>query len=214
MTRGSPFMPKRPHVWARERILTSFAAERALESRRAFDDREELRFVVEGRGCLVTLWALTADIALDTAVPILPPSLAIQEASGWGHQREESLWSGEAVRAGDPAFDSAYIVLGADPSVRPSEEEARSLSPELKSFLLKRRTELRDATIEPERLKLSIPSSRQDGPPPSVEPGRARVVWALGVAFFGFRYLPSARDLDAGLDRAVALAKALEVIRA
>lgn len=34
----------------------------------------------------------------------------------------------------------------------------------------------------------------------------------LGVAFLDFRYIPSVRDLEQGLDRAVALAKALEAI--
>lgn len=208
------FLPKRPYVWARKHILDSFAAERAIESRRAFDNREEVRFVIQGRACLVTLWAFTADIALDTAKPILPPSLRLQEASVWGHQREESLWSGEAVRTADPDFDRAYIVLGADPKVLPSEEEARALSPELRTFLVKRRSELKDATFEPECLKLSLSASRDGEPARSVERARDRVAWTLGVAFLGFRSIPNVRDLEAGLDRAVALAKALEAISA
>jgi hypothetical protein len=210
---GDPILPKRPYTWARQHILDSFAAERAIEWRRSLDEHEELAFRVEGRDCLLALWSGSATLEVSTTQPILPPSLRLNEATVWGHQREEEIWTGAAVRAGDPAFDRAYVILGAGPNVRPSEEEARSLAPELKSLLLKRRSELEDATLEPERLKLWVASSGRAGPPPSLEGARDRVLWTLGVAFLGFRYIPSARDLEAGLDRAVALAEALEAIR-
>lgn len=209
---AAPFVPRRAYAWARRRILDSFAAGRSVESRRAFDDREELRLVVEARHCLVTLWTFTADLALDTAVPILPPGLSLHEASAWGHQRQEALWSGEAVLTGDARFDAAYVVLGSGPNERPSEEDAQSLSPPLRSLLVERRSDLREAAVEPQRLRLSIPASAERARP-SFERGRDRAAWALGVALLDFRSIPSAQDLQAALDHAVALAEALESIR-
>jgi hypothetical protein len=201
--------------WARRCTLDALSVKLSTESRQTFADREQLSCRVEGRLCRLVLWAAYAEVDLSLLHPVLSTGLRINESSGWGSQKYEAWSSGEAAQTGDVDFDSAFIVIGAEPGTRLSAKEASRIPPGVKSVLLSQRNDIRDAEITPNRVTLPIRASGQAGQEGSalrVKGTGERIAWALGAALLGFNKMPSVRDLEQGILRAVQLAKGLEAV--
>lgn len=203
----------RAFAWARGRTLDALSKRVQVESRQVFGDHERLVCLASGRACHVTLSIALANVEVAFATPVVPTGLRIDEASSWGHQRQEAWESGEAAPTGDFEFDSAFMVLGAEPGTRAAAEEARRIPSAMRSVLLAQRGAIRDAELTRERLRLLIrPSRSKSNETPAVEDGSSGngAAWKLGTVFLGFDKMPSARDLEQGITRAVQLATLFE----
>ncbi len=196
--------------WARRRTLDALAAKLRTESRHTFADREQLSCRVDGRACRLTLWSTSAEVDLSLFKPVLPTGLRINESSSLGPQKYEAWSSGEAAKTGDVDFDAAFIVVGATSDTPQAANEAGRISPEVRSALLSQRNDIRDIEITPELVTLPIRASGLGSPAPHEKEAGDRIVWALGATLLGFNKMPSVRDLEEGILRAVQLAKALE----
>ncbi len=126
-----------------------------------------------------------------------------------GPQKHEAWSSGEAALTGDTDFDDAFIVLAARPERTDLQFEAQRIPASVRAALLheRQRGGLRDAEIWPERVVLT---ARASGQRPRAPSRRERIAWTLGSLFLGIGKIPSARDLEDAISRAVRLAEALE----
>jgi hypothetical protein len=180
-----------------------------VQSRETFADREELTARVEGRTCRVTLWSREAQIQVKLSRQIIPAGIKINEASLWGPQKSEAWSSGEAAPTGEAEFDNHFLVLPTESDRTRFADRARSLSPSIRSALIRERENggLRDAEIAPDLVTLLLRAVGRTGPAPAARRG---IGWALGAAFLGFNAIPNVQDLQEHISRGSSVAAKLE----
>lgn len=190
-------------------IMDELARMLDVQSRQTFADREELAARAQGRTCRVTLWSREAQIQVELSRQILPPGIKVDEASLWGPQKSEAWSSGEAAPTGEAEFDNDFMVLSTEPDRTRLADRARSISPSIRSALIRERKSggLRDAEIAPGHVTLSLRAAGRTGPAPAAQRG---ITWALGAAFLGFNAIPNVQDLQEHISRASSLAATLE----
>jgi hypothetical protein len=197
-------------AWARKQVIRDLSEHVSPETHTSSHDSDELTCHLEGLLVRIRLWNSSAEVRVVLNAPIFPSTLQINESSAWGAQKYEAWKSGEAIRTGDTAFDDAFVVTRTARSAPSADNDAKNLSPQLKSALLRYRQEIRDAKFSHDCLEVTIPRSHgalfPDRPARMME----RLSWTLGVVFFGIGRIPNAHDLSEGITRAVEVAQSLE----
>ncbi len=197
------------YSWARKQLWHDLPQVLSAAKVQRLSGQEEISVLVDGHECKLVLWNFAAEVTVPLDHAVLPDGLRVNESSLWGPRLQETWSSGEAVQTGDLEFDLAFVVLAVEVGALPQEEEVRRISPELRACLLELRSQLRDAELFTNRLRLPIQCSGVPSTPrPSVEKHRFR--WALGRTFLDFDRMPSLADLQSGIERAINAAQVIE----